>query len=239
MIGTGGRKINDLRRKRLLFVLKILFSLGVLSAVIYFLLFTKTGIRLTHTNVRQMSDYLRSFGPYSVVFGMLAVLAQTLFPFLPFVIVAGANVLAFGLAWGFAINYAMSCAGAILAFYLARYYAHDWVEGKLSRYPLIHEFSRKMESGGFFYVAAGRLVPVLPSFAINLAAGSSKMRFRHFFAGTLLGKLPMVYMESALVHDLMHLKHNRGRLLVILAILLLLFFIGNRMRKKFSGKSKL
>ncbi|TXK85845.1 TVP38/TMEM64 family protein [Paenibacillus sp. N3.4] len=196
------------------------------------------GIKLTHSNMRQLSEHLRALGWPGKIIGMALVFFQTFFPFIPFVIVAGTNVAIFGIKVGFLVNYVMSCLGAIASFYFARYYGHAWVEKKLERFPLVKQFSTRMEKQGFLYVFLGRLIPILPSSAINFAAGLTRMRFTHFLWGTLLGKLPIIYLESMIAHDLFHFRQYKGRLLMLLAIFVGLMLIGNVVKKVLTSKSK-
>ncbi|WP_229757390.1 TVP38/TMEM64 family protein [Paenibacillus marchantiophytorum] len=169
---------------------------------------------------------------------MSLVFFQTFFPFIPFVVVAGTNVAIFGIKVGFLVNYVMSCLGAIASFYFARYYGHAWVEKKLERFPLVKQFSLRMEKRGFLYVLLGRLIPILPSSAINYAAGLTRIKFTHFLAGTLLGKLPIVFLESMIAHDLFHFQKYKGRLLLLLGILVVLILIGNGVKKALTAKTK-
>jgi uncharacterized membrane protein YdjX (TVP38/TMEM64 family) len=209
----------------------------LVACAVYFLLFTKSGIRLTHCNVKQLAEYLRSLGNFALVIGMLAVFIQTLVPVVPFVLVAGANVLAFGLMWGFLINYGISCLAAVCAFFFARYYGHAWVERKIGNRSFVTAFNKKLESEGYLYVMLGRLVPVIPSTFINLGAGLSRIRFRQFLIGTMIGKFPMVYLESTIAHDLLHIRQYRGRLLVYLFIFVFLLFLGRVLKKRIFGDS--
>ncbi len=135
--------------------------------------------------MRQLSEHLRDIGWPGKIIGMALIFFQTFFPFIPFVVVAGTNVAIFGIKIGFLVNYMMSCLGAIASFYFARYYGHAWVEKKLERFPLVTQFSKRMEKHGFFYVLLGRLIPILPSSAINFAAGLTRMRFTSFSLGHL------------------------------------------------------
>lgn len=212
-------------------------AVAAVAALLYYLLFTRTGVKLTHTNVKQLAIYLRSLGPWALVLGMAAVLVQTIVPFVPFVVVAGTNVLVFGLVQGVLINYSMACAGATLAFLFARSTGHSMVERRLSHYPSVMAFNRMMEARGLIYVLIGRLVPVIPSAAINLGAGVSKISFRHFLIGTLIGNLPIVYLESAIAHDMLYIRQHRGRLLLYLVILLGLLAIGHYLKKKYFSKT--
>lgn len=222
-------------RKRILSILIILILIGLL---VYFFFFNPIGIKLAHSNMRQLSDHLRDLGWPGKIIGMALIVAQTFFPFIPFVLVAGTNVAIFGIKVGFIVNYIMSCLGAIASFYFARYYGHAWVEKKLERFPLVTQFSRRMEQRGFIYVLLGRLIPILPSSAINFAAGLSRMRFTQFLWGTLIGKLPIVFLESMIAHDLFHFHKYKGRLLLLLGILVVLILIGNGVKRALAPKSK-
>ncbi len=225
--GVSGVRTTSVRN-----AMKFLLLFAALTLAVYLLFFTELGRLFTHSNVPQLSAELSSFGVYSVLFGVLAVLLQTFFPVVPFVVVAGANVLVFGLWRGFAINYLSAVSGALLAFLFARYLASDWAEKKLSRYPTVQKFNRKLESRGFLYILLGRFIPVIPSTAINFGAGVSKISLRHFTYGTLIGKLPAVLFESMLGHDLLHFKQYKERLFILAVLFLLLLGIGALINKK-------
>lgn len=207
-----------------------------LVAVIAVVVFhSNAGKRLMHINVEQLSDYLRSFGAFSIVLGMLAVYVQMIVPMVPFVLVAGANVLVFGLFWGFVINYAMSVLGAFTVFMFARYFGHDRLEKYLVNYPTIHMFNKRMEHHGFFYVLFGRLIPLIPSTAVSLAAGISKVRTRDYMLGTVIGMIPIVLLESFIGHDLLHFREYKGRLLLLSAVFIVLLLIGIAFKNKMSS----
>jgi uncharacterized membrane protein YdjX (TVP38/TMEM64 family) len=120
----------------------------------------------------------------------------------------------------------------------ARYYGHNWVERKLARYPMMVQFSQKMKQEGFFYVLFGRLIPIFPSSIINFGAGVSKISLKHFIFATMLGKFPIIFLESLIVHDLQHLHRYRGRLLFLISIFILLIIVGNWVRQKSLRRTK-
>ncbi|UJF35250.1 TVP38/TMEM64 family protein [Paenibacillus hexagrammi] len=144
----------------------------------------------------------------------------------------------FGIHWGFFVNYIMACVGAVASFYFARYYGHDWVERRIQRFPAVMQFSERMEKQGFFYVLIGRLIPILPSSAINYAAGLTRMPFTQFLYGTLLGKAPIVFLESMIAHDLFHFHKYKGRLLMLVVVFVILLIIGNWSKKMLTSNKK-
>ncbi|MBD0379312.1 TVP38/TMEM64 family protein [Paenibacillus sp. WST5] len=186
----------------------------------------------------QLSEHLRNLGWTGKWIGMALILLQTFFPFIPFVLVAGTNVAIFGIEWGFIVNYAMSCLGAVVSFFIARYYGHAWVEKKLQKFPLVSQFSERMDKHGFVYVLLGRLIPILPSSAINFAAGLTRIRFHQFLWGTLIGKLPIVFLESMIAHDLFHFHKYKGRLLLLLVVFVALIVIGSSIKKVLTSSRK-
>lgn len=144
----------------------------------------------------------------------------------------------FGFKLGFIVNYTMSCLGAVCGFFFARYYGHDWIEKKFVRYPAVIQFSKKMEAHGFIYSLLGRLIPVIPSSALNMAAGLTRTRFSHFLLGTCFGKFPMILLESMIAHDLFHFRKYKNRLLGLLIVFVILMLIGSWFKKKLMPKSK-
>jgi uncharacterized membrane protein YdjX (TVP38/TMEM64 family) len=209
---------------------------AIVVILFYRLFFTNQGVRFAHIGMHQLSEYLQSFGAIGAIIGALLVYVQTIVPFVPFIVVAGVNVLLYPSPWGFVVNYVMACLGALTAFLFARYYGHDRVTAKLNNYPLALQFNKQMERSGFFYVLIGRLIPVIPSSLINLGAGITKVTFRQFLFGTLIGKFPMVFLESQITNYLLHFKHYRGRLLLLLAIFAVLITLGNVFAKRLSGR---
>jgi uncharacterized membrane protein YdjX (TVP38/TMEM64 family) len=226
--------LKNLLNKR---VLSWIILIAILAGLIYFLFFTRVGVMLTHSNMHQLSENVKSLGIYGQLIGILMVVLQTFFPFIPFVVVAGTNVAIFGLKVGFIVNYITSVLSAVCFFYAARYFGHSWVNRKLQRFPFLIPFSKRMESQGFLYVLLGRFIPVLPSSAINLAAGVTGTRFGAFFAATVIGKLPIVFLESMIAHDLFHFRKYKDRLLLLLLIFALLILLGHWFKKRLSSKS--
>jgi uncharacterized membrane protein YdjX (TVP38/TMEM64 family) len=210
--------------------------IAIAIAFIYFLFFSHSGYKLTHTNIDELAVYLRSYGSYALMFGIFAILLQTFIPFSPFFLIAAANVLVFGFTRGLIINYIAACIGAFLAFLFARYLGHAWVERKMARYPKMREFNKRMETEGFYYVLLGRLISFFPSSIVNYGGGISKIKLRDFVLATLIGKFPIIFIECVIAHDLQHWKHYRGRVLLLLCIFILLIIIGNWIRKRSSRR---
>lgn len=140
-----------------------------------------------HVSPEGIRDLVSSFGALAVL-AYLAVSVLRPFFFLP----ATPFTLASGFLFGFWQGLLWSLAGttlsAILAFYVARYLLHDYLRGRFSgRIPGI---DRAIESRGWRFIVFLRLIPVLPFDIVSYIAGISRIGFRDFMIGTVIGELP-------------------------------------------------
>jgi uncharacterized membrane protein YdjX (TVP38/TMEM64 family) len=196
----------------------------------------KEGKPLSFWDVDHVTELLRSFGWFGYIGGALLVFLQTLLPVIPFVVVAGANVLLFGFWGGFLVNYLFTSIGALTAFLFARYVGRAWVEKKLSKYRFLGVFNDKLRKHGLLFIALFRVMPILPSFVTNLGAAVSKVRTRDYLLGTLLGNAPMILIESLIGHDLLHFAQHKTRLIGLFILFIILLAIGTMLKNKWFPK---
>ncbi len=84
-----------------------------------------------------------------------------------------------------------SYIGSALTFFVSRYLFRDWVEKKfLPKYPKIREYEELLFTNGFKTVLFLRLVPLFPFNALNYILGVTRVTFKEFFFGTLIGIVP-------------------------------------------------
>ena len=79
--------------------------------------------------------------------------------------------------------------GACVAFLIARLTVGDALERGVS--PRIKALEEGFKKDAFFYLLTLRLMPVMPFWLINVAAGLLSIRLRTFFTATLIGIFPV------------------------------------------------
>ncbi|MGQ9427479.1 TVP38/TMEM64 family protein [Gilvimarinus sp. F26214L] len=94
----------------------------------------------------------------------------------------------FGLWWGTLLVSFASSLGAALAFLVARFLFHDWVQHRFS--DRLQTVNRGIEKEGAFYLFTLRLVPVFPFFLINLVMALTPIRAGTFYWVSQVGMLP-------------------------------------------------
>ncbi len=125
-------------------------------------------------------------GPLMIMGLMILAVIIGPIPTVPITVTAGA---VFGPWLGF--TYAMTSAllGALLAFWIARFAAHDLVRRVIGGHALA--CARCSDSTLFWLVLGARLVPVVSFAAVSYGAGLTAMSTRAFLLATAIGMVPM------------------------------------------------
>jgi len=144
-------------------------------------------------------------------------------PIIPVGVLSLAGGLAYGPWWGAAALLAGANLGSCLAFLLARYLGRGFLErfSWLRKGP-IHAIDDMSEKAGFRLILFVRLIPLFQYDVVNFGAGLSRMRFRDYFLGTLIGMAPAGLIAAQLGSSLTHVASLRFVVALGLFILLIL-----------------
>jgi uncharacterized membrane protein YdjX (TVP38/TMEM64 family) len=156
-----------------------------------FLVVASTG-KLSSDRVRDWMDGFGVAGPV-VFIAVSALLTPALFPG---PLLAGASGLLFGTWLGTPVSIVSATLGAVLAFCLARWLAHDAVEQLQGR--RIAALRAFIGRRGFLSILYARIAPGVPYSMVNYAAGLSPVALRTFAAATALGCAPRAFAYTAL-----------------------------------------
>lgn len=165
--------------------------LGIIAlAVIAFFLFD-LGEFLTLTNLKAQQDSLAAFrvahplvlaAGYFVIYVIVTALSL---PGATIMTLAGGAI--FGFSQGLLLVSFASSIGATLAFLVARFLLHDWVQQRFG--DRIAPVNRGIEKDGAFYLFSLRLVPLFPFFVINLVMGLTPLKAWTFYWVSQVGML--------------------------------------------------
>lgn len=165
-------------------------------------------------NLYLMSAYLREFGflaPF-VAFGLFVL--QAALPIFPYVILAAAGGLLFGWKMGFLLSWLGALSGACLAYWLCRYAGADWAQRVIKR-RFNYDINRIDTGMAFWSILLARIIPVIPTPAINAAAAFTGVSFWNFFFSSALGKIPTAILYTGLGISLFKYKDIRLTLILL------------------------
>lgn len=175
--------------------------LAVLIVVIAFLIY-KHRRYMIHVNLDDMRRYILSYGKFS---SLIFILIYSLKPVLLVVPTSLLSILA-GNIYGPYKAVLMSMIGCFgsgtVAFFLARFLGRSFVDKILKGKAMTLDDS--IEKHGFKIMALMRLAVIFPYDPLSYAAGLSKMRYRDFILGTLVGIFPEMVSYSLMGKNLKH-----------------------------------
>jgi uncharacterized membrane protein YdjX (TVP38/TMEM64 family) len=131
-------------------------------------------------------------------------------------VVAATSGLLFGTAIGVPTTLASSLCGAVLAFTLARRWAHDAVEELAP--PRVQDLRAWIGRRGFLAILYARIAPGVPYNLVNYAAGLTPVRLSAFAAATVLGSAPRAFAYTALGGSLGNLSSPEGVVAIVVLV---------------------
>ena len=102
----------------------------------------------------------------------------------------------FGLIWGSLLVSFASTAGAVLAFFIARFFLQDMFQAKFGR--KLKGVLTGFEREGGLYLLSLRLFPLMPYFLTNVLMSFTNIRLRTFVLVSWAGMLPatVIYVNA-------------------------------------------
>lgn len=163
------------------------------------LVFRYTGLSISDFAPENLRNFLIRFGVWGPVVFIGIYSLRAIVVVIPVGAMSLAGGLAYGKWWGTVYILIGATLGACISFLLARYLGRRFIEsfGWLHK-GRIKSFDEGTEKHGFRMILFLRLVPLFQYDAINYGFGLSKMKFRDYAFGSLIGMAPGGFINAML-----------------------------------------
>ncbi|MGI5912191.1 MAG: TVP38/TMEM64 family protein [Syntrophomonadaceae bacterium] len=185
---------------------------------------------ISDCNVNTLIGYIRAFGIMAPLIAFFLFTFQAAFPIFPYIVLAVASGIVFGFKIGFLLAWLGALAGACIAYWLCSLVARDWILLKIRTY-LGYDLNQLNPEIAFWTIVIARIIPIVPTPAINAAAALGGVSFRNFLLSSAIGKIPTAALYTGLGICLFQVQDIKIGLL-ILAIILALAGLGRYTIKK-------
>jgi uncharacterized membrane protein YdjX (TVP38/TMEM64 family) len=185
---------------------------------------------VSNLSVSMVINYIRAFGILAPLVAFFLFMVQAALPVFPYVILAVAGGLLFGFKLGFLLSWLGALAGACLAYWICKLIAGDWASRKIKE-RLGYDLKKIDAEMAFWTIVLARVVPVVPTPIINVAAALGGVSFWNFFFSSAIGKIPSAVLYTGLGICLFQTRDIKLTIGIIAAILGLAV-VGRYMRKK-------
>jgi len=179
------------------------------------------------TSASALEDVVRSWGAWGPILSVLLMVLHSFVPF-PAELVAIANGMLFGFAFGLFLTWVGAMLGALAAFALARWFGAALVEPMLSE-KRWRQLRDGVEAGGVGALITARLIPIISFNLVNYAAGLLAVSWWRFTWTTAIGILP-VTAASVLVGS--HMVAAPPWVWLLLPLAALALWLGHRLVRR-------
>jgi uncharacterized membrane protein YdjX (TVP38/TMEM64 family) len=150
---------------------------------------------LRNVDVQAIKSYILSFGIWAPVISYLIMLFQSLVAPLPSFVVTFVNAGLFGWWKGALLSWCGTLSGAVMCFWIARFFGRD-VVAKFTTKGALVSVDKFFDRYGKYAVLTARLLPFVSFDVISYGAGLTAMSFWSFFWATAIGQLPVTIVYS-------------------------------------------
>jgi len=150
---------------------------------------------LSSVNVDMAKGYILSFGIWAPIVSFMLMIFQSIAAPLPAFVLTFANAGLFGWIKGAMLSWSSAMAGAVLCFYISRYFGRGVVE-KLTSRTALDSVDGFFDRYGKYTILITRLLPFVSFDLVSYAAGLTGMSFWSFFWATGIGQLPATIVYS-------------------------------------------
>lgn len=216
-----------MRNKNVFLKIVLLSVVLIVVAIIVFALFK---FSVFGKFMGKSEEYIGYCGKFASLIYILIFSLRTLFVFFPYSLMVTLGGGIFGYFEGFIYSMLAVFISATFAFYISRFFGMNTVNkllrGKIKRFDL------NIEEHGFKIILFMRVSLIFPFDILNFAAGLTKVRYRDFILGTLLGILPETFSLSYLGANLKNPYSMNFIISIIMVILLVIIPLAVKKFKK-------
>ena len=138
-------------------------------------------------------EWIQGAGATGVLVYALVYVAATLLLVPGSLLTVGAGF-AYGPIGGTLLVSPVSVIAALLAFWLGRFVARDWVARRVASNPKFASIDEAVARNSFKIILLLRLSPILPFNLLNYALGLARVRVRDYVLASFIGMLPGTFL---------------------------------------------
>ena len=184
-------------------------------------------------NIIELSKSYRALGPF---IGLLLPFIESFLPFLPLFIFVFGNAGAFGLWYGFLLSWIGTTVGSYAVFLLIRKYGRNRLLQFITKSQRVQKLIKWVDRNGFGPLFLLICFPFTPSALVNLVAGLSDMKKKHYLLTLMAGKLVMIFTISYIGYDLKALLTQPLRTAIVIVVIIILWLVGKYLERRLNAK---
>ena len=177
-------------------------------------------------------EFIRSYGPYAMLVSFIILVLINIVAVLPNILIVAANGVIFGVVQGTLISWIGESIGVIISFMLMRYLFRANAQSIIARSKGLQKIDDFSGKNGLRIMVVARSIPYIPSGLITALGALSSIGLTDYIIATFIGKLPSALIEVTLGHDLLSYREHSLRLILLLVISALAYYLFVHYKKR-------
>lgn len=179
----------------------------------------------------QFKTIIDHFQELGFIIPILLTFLESVFPFLPLVVIVSFNIMVFGFSFGFIYSYIGAFLGSALVFTFYRLIVKRFFIKYLSNEKIKKVFAW-IEKQNKFLLFILICMPFAPSSLINFGYGLSDYKFKDFILILLIAKMIMIFLVSISFHYSYLSLDDPRYFLIVLAVIILFYLVKKWLKEK-------
>ena len=184
--------------------------------------------------VDTLVNFVQSTGPYGVVVACGLIFVESILPMMPLSVFITVNFLILGRLVGFFVSWIFTVLGCSMSYFIFKKGLGNRFDNLTQNRKLINKYKKMFKD-----ISLGKLIliiamPFTPAFVVNIVAGLTKMDFKKYFIGLLIGKIAMVYFWGFIGTSLIESIKNPiilVKIVIIMVATYVIYFLLNKIFK--------
>ncbi|WP_261721595.1 TVP38/TMEM64 family protein [Staphylococcus equorum] len=186
----------------------------------------------------QVQYWFDLFGNLGYIVGFLLPFIEAFIPILPIIVFVIVNVNAYGFIIGTLLAWMGTVAGSYIVFLFFRRLTHTRYMKKIQQRTSVQRLIHFIDRKGVLPIFILMCFPFTPSALVNIVASLSHIKAHVYLTVLIASKFVMVGLVGWLGNDITTLFTSPTRLITIIIVILIIWFVGRKIEKHFMHSSE-
>lgn len=186
----------------------------------------------------QVQYWFDLFGNLGYIVGFLLPFIEAFIPILPIIVFVIVNVNAYGFIIGTLLAWVGTVAGSYIVFLFFRRLTHTRYMKKIKQRTSVQRLIHFIDRKGVLPIFILLCFPFTPSALVNIVASLSHIKAHAYLTVLIASKIVMIGLVGWLGKDITTLFTSPTRLITIIIVILIVWFVGRKIEKYFMHSSE-
>ena len=189
-------------------------------------------------SLSQLEEWFDAFRQFGYIPGFIMLYLRAIVPVLPLTLYVVLLIHAYGLFPGIIISWLGIVSGTFTVFLICKKFVNTIRMKKLKSRKSVQRLISFIDRQGLIPLFILLCFPFTPNTLINIIASLSHIKIKYYFLVLVISKLISITILGVMGKEIFTIFTNPLRALIMIVLLVVLWFISNKVEKYFMGSTK-